>query len=160
MTTIVMCRRVQVWVQANRTMVSLPPMSQCRGQTPSIMKIRWASQYWNTPMLPLIIIVVIIIKNYHNHQRHHHQRLGVSPAMARVDESEDEVWILTIFILIMIILWLWHSFDTIRFVNDKMMKYPQDKKDLQTTISDGERLLPGRGRADHACLSEAPQVKW
>ena len=77
-----------------------------------------------------VIIKKLKHPNTHlNHRCHqyHHQRLGVSPAMARVDESEDEVRILTIFILIMIISKFWHSFQKIRFVNHRTIKNPHEK---------------------------------
>ena len=48
----------------------------------------------------------MIIYEYLVHLEIHHysQRLGVSPAMARVDESEDEVFILVMMLLMSIMM--------------------------------------------------------
>ena len=54
----------------------------------------------------LIITLIMIIYEYLVHLEIHHysQRLGVSPAMARVDESEDEVFILMMMLLMSIMM--------------------------------------------------------
>ena len=54
----------------------------------------------------LIITLIMIIYEYLVHLEIHHysQRLGVSPAMARVDESEDEVFTLMMMLMMSIMM--------------------------------------------------------